>query len=102
MGHTTTGTTIATWGNSEAVRIPQAVLKAAGFKKGDRVLVKAAGQGRIELVQATFKKAHRHVVPTEHLTFEQLFQGYTGGRINDSDAWPDYAPTQAEKDVWSD
>lgn len=102
MRHTTTGTTIASWGNSEAVRIPRNVLNAAGLKKGDRVLVTASGQGRIELVRATFKKAHRHVVPTEHITFEQLFQGYVGGRIDDTNAWPDYVPTQAEKDAWSD
>jgi antitoxin MazE len=42
-------TQVAKWGNSLAVRIPQAIVRAAGLTEGDRLSLDLAGDGSIVL-----------------------------------------------------
>lgn len=42
---------VARWGNSLAVRLPKALVKALDLKPGDAVEVVAAAPGRIELAR---------------------------------------------------
>ena len=42
-------TQVAKWGNSLAVRIPQAIVKEARLAEGDRLLLDLAGDGSIVL-----------------------------------------------------
>lgn len=45
-------TQIARWGNSLAVRLPRAVVRAAGFQEGDRVELQVDENGTVVLVPA--------------------------------------------------
>ncbi|MDO4289978.1 MAG: AbrB/MazE/SpoVT family DNA-binding domain-containing protein [Eggerthellaceae bacterium] len=97
-------TKVSSWGNSEAVRIPKSILRAAGLSSGDDVDVVVNESGNIELVP--MERAHRRVRPVRGVTYETLFSGYKGDPIADSQrAWPD-APNGvdgmvgAEKAAW--
>lgn len=95
-------TNIATWGNSEAIRIPKALLAVSGLKPGDRVQLRTVAEGRIEVVRVPRQQAHRHVRPTRHVTFDELFAEYEGGRLDNLGAWPEAEMTPAEREPWSD
>jgi len=95
----TATTTIASWGNSEAIRIPRGMLQLAGFSKGDPVIIELNSRGNLEI--RLVKDGHRHVEPTPGVTFAKLFEGYEGGRENTSDPLPDDEPMGAERDAWS-
>ena len=43
---------LAQWGNSLAVRIPKPVAAAAKMQRGDRLEIKVAGPGAIQIVAA--------------------------------------------------
>lgn len=43
---------VARWGNSLALRIPAAVVRALDLKEGDEVVVDVAGARRMELTRA--------------------------------------------------
>lgn len=43
---------IAKWGNSLAVRLPQAVVEAMGLKEGDEVRLNPAGEKSFEIARA--------------------------------------------------
>lgn len=45
-------TNLARWGNSLAVRLPRAVVRAAGFQEGDRVELHVEENGTVVLVPA--------------------------------------------------
>ncbi|WP_165171025.1 AbrB/MazE/SpoVT family DNA-binding domain-containing protein [Adlercreutzia sp. ZJ242] len=91
-------TRISSWGNSEAVRIPKGILKAAGLSAGDDVDVAVNERGNIELVPK--ERAHRRVRPARHVTYESLFAGYEGdARADSACAWPD-AMAGAEGRAW--
>jgi antitoxin MazE len=47
--HMPNDTQVAKWGNSLAVRIPQAIVKEARLSEGDRLLLDLAGDGSIVL-----------------------------------------------------
>ena len=93
-------TTVATWGNSEAMRIPRSILKRAGLSSGDRVDFELNSNGHLEIVPASTE--HRRIRPVHKTTFQELFSGYTGGRLNNADAWAesDDTPIGAEQDAW--
>lgn len=91
-------TTIATWGNSEAVRIPREILRITGLGKGDRVSVQVNEKGCIEI--APKPREHRRVAPARGITYDALFKNYTGGRLENAGAWPDDSLVGAEKDAW--
>lgn len=95
-------TAIATWGNSEAVRIPRDVLKTAGLRKGDRVNLSLNAAGRIEIVPAA--REHRRVRPAKNITFETLFDGYDASSVEaaSTGAWPSDDLVGAEWEAWSE
>ena len=94
-------TTVATWGNSEAVRIPRALLNAAGLKKGDRVCIEFDSARCLRIYPAPAPSGHRRVAPARGASFEELFKEYEGGRPAASDAWPTDVLEGAERDAWS-
>lgn len=60
-------TTIRKWGNSQAVRIPKAVLEKAGLRENDRVEI------RVE-------NSYLLIIPVKrHLTLPERAAGYAGG-----------------------
>lgn len=90
-------TTIAVWGNSEAIRVPKEILRRAGLSKGDSVDFQVNEQGHIEVVP---HKAYRAGVRRRRLTFNDLFSGYTGEPLDNQDPWGDEAFVGSEKDAW--
>ena len=94
-------TTIATWGNSEAVRIPRAVLRQAGLRSGDEVSVRVGEGGCIEIVPS--RAAHRRVAPERGVTFDTLFPGFDPktSTAYRGQAWPDDDLVGAEWDAWA-
>lgn len=91
-------TRISSWGNSEAVRIPKGILKAAGLSSGDDVGVSINERGNIELVPK--QRAHRRIRPARHVTYASLFASYEGDAMADSAcAWPDDM-AGVEKRAW--
>jgi antitoxin MazE len=92
-------TAIAQWGNSDAVRIPADKLRRVGLRRGDLVEVAVNQQGHLEIIP--IQEAHRRIVPREKVSFEELFKGYSGGRLDNSHAWPDEEMVGAETDAWS-
>ncbi|MBQ9068901.1 MAG: AbrB/MazE/SpoVT family DNA-binding domain-containing protein [Eggerthellaceae bacterium] len=91
-------TAIAQWGNSEAVRIPQPVLRLANLKRGDQVTAEVNERGNIELIPV--ERAHRRVLPKRGVTFETLFAGYDASRTAPSEQWPTDDMLGAEWDAW--
>ena len=94
-------TTVATWGNSEAVRIPRTLLQAAGLKKGDKVCIEYDSARCLRIYPVPEPAEHRRVSPASQVTFASLFDGYEGGRLQGADAWPEGALEGAERDAWS-
>lgn len=97
---------IAAWGNSLAVRIPKEVLEQVGLRREDVVDIVVNDAGHIEIIPVEVK--HRRGIPTPGVTFESLFEGYTGGpqKIRDDqgkplDPWIDEGFYGAEWEVWS-
>ena len=93
-------TTIGTWGNSEAIRLPRAILRLAELGKGDRVALEVNERGNIEISPAG--QTHRKVAPKRGVSFASLFKGYeapaaTGG----NGAWPNDDLVGAEWDAWA-
>jgi len=50
-------TTIKKWGNSQAIRLPKAILETASIKENEQVQI-LAEQGKIVIVQSRNKRAH--------------------------------------------
>lgn len=91
-------TKVASWGNSEAVRIPKGLLRSAGLASGDEVNVSVNERGNIEIMPEA--KAHRRVRAARGVTYESLFDGYTGGAaLGEACDWPDVM-VGAEKRSW--
>lgn len=97
-----TTTKIATWGNSDAIRIPRSLLAATGLRAGDQVELTTTPRGGIEINRLVPTQPHRHVRPKNHVTFEDLFAEYDGGRLDNVDAWPQDEMTPTERRSWSD
>ena len=91
-------TAIASWGNSEAVRLPRELMRSVGLRRGDKVNVVVNEAGRLELVPE--KGEHRRSVPAKNITFETLFADYDGRKFEAS-AWPSDDLMGAEWDAWS-
>lgn len=102
MQATAAKTTIATWGNSEAVRIPKYLLDMAELHRGDEVFIEFVSRGQLGVRRAV-PSEHRHVMPSKRLTFDDLFRGYTGSRLDNGDTWgdADEHATPAEQRAWS-
>ncbi len=64
-----TQATIIRWGNSQGIRLPKAVLQAAGMRTHDQVDINVQGK-TITLTLAEKK-----------MTLDDLFEGYEGGYI---------------------
>ena len=47
---------VSKWGNSLAIRLPAAVVKALGLKEGDDVILHAAGKRSLEIEKAPSTK----------------------------------------------
>lgn len=91
-------TTVARWGNSEALRIPKEQLRLAGLERGDEVELLVNERGHLEIVpKQTFRSGRRR----RAVTFDELFKGYSGGRQNAPSPWMDDDLVGAEKDAWS-
>ncbi len=91
-------TAVATWGNSNAVRIPHALLKKAGLKKGDVVDLAINDKGRIEIIPEA--KTHRVVQPKAGVTFQSLFSGFEGPCSPPETIWLDDDFVGAEREAW--
>lgn len=92
-------TKISTWGNSDAVRIPCAILRAVGLLSGDDVELVVNERNNIEIVPAG--KSHRSVRPKRGVTFDALFSGYESQRQPIAPAWPDDDMMGAELKAWA-
>ena len=91
-------TTIAPWGNSEAVRLPKEQLRLAGLEKGDEVDVLVNERGHLELVpKNTFRSGKRR----RRVTFDELFKGYSGTGLVSENPWKSDELIGSEKDAWS-
>ena len=90
-------TTISSWGNSEAIRMPKEMLRQVGLRQGDVVDFEINERGHLEIVP---KKTYREGVRRRRLTFNDLFKGYSGKPLNNEDAWGDESFIGAEKDAW--
>lgn len=94
-------TKISSWGNSDAVRIPQSLLRVAGLSSGDSVRIVVNERNNIELVREA--SPHRRVKPLRGVTFESLFGGpfpdvsQRGG----GSPWPDDGFVGSELEAWS-
>lgn len=92
-------TNIASWGNSEAVRIPKSVLRAIGLSAGDGVRIGTTARGSIELVPV--KRDHRCVQPKRGVTFESLFGNSYPDPVDSGPAWPTEDMAGVELEAWS-
>lgn len=91
-------TTISSWGNSEAVRIPKSILRAAGLHAGDKVNISADAQGRIAITPA--RQEHRRVKPQSGVNYSTLFANYEPAYLP-ADPWPTEHMYGAEFDSWA-
>lgn len=91
-------TTISSWGNSEAVRIPKDILRTLGLSAGDKVNVSINSHGAIDI--APEDTVHRRVKPLAGVTFASLFDGYDAPVLGQSSAWPDDDMVGAEMEAW--
>ena len=90
-------TTISSWGNSEAIRIPKSILRSVGLRAGDKVNVGADSQGRIAITPA--QTEHRRVRPQPGISYATLFSDYDPAHIP-TGQWPDDHMRGAEFDSW--
>ena len=63
-------TSIQRWGNSNAVRLPKAILDTLNMRESDRVEIIAEKQ------QIVIRPAKR-----KYASLDELFEGYTGGYV---------------------
>lgn len=94
-------TTVGMWGNAEAIRLPRAIMRKVGLRKGDRVGLSVTQDGRIEIAKEP-AETHRHILPSRRVTFDDLFRDYEGGRLPDCTGWPDNDLVGAEARAWSE
>lgn len=92
-------TNIASWGNSEAVRIPKSLLRSVGLSAGDSVRIATTERGVIEI--APIRREHRRVQPKRGITFDSLFEGYEPARQNTAAPWPTDDMLGTELEAWS-
>ena len=95
-------TKIAPWGNSDAVRIPRAILKQAGLATGDLVDIKINERSNIEITRK--QKAHRCVKPARGITFDSLFASYQKEKLesaSETEGWPTDNMVGAEFESWA-
>ena len=92
-------TKISTWGNSDAVRIPCAILRAVGLLSGDDVELIVNERNNIEIIPA--RKSHRSVRPKRGVTFDTLFSNYESQEHGAAPAWPDDEMVGAELEAWA-
>jgi len=91
-------TTIAPWGNSEAIRLPKEQLRLVGLERGDEVDLLVNERGHLEIVpKKTFRCGRRR----RKVTFDELFKDYGGARLESESPWEDDTLVGAEKDAWS-
>jgi len=84
--------TIQKWGNSQAIRLPKAVLETASIKENEQVHILA------ERNQIIIKKSRKH---REHIPLAERLKDWNGQpyELNDEDkAWLDLEPVGDE--VW--
>lgn len=93
-------TKIASWGNSDAIRIPRAILKGDGLSSGDGVDMVLNERNNIEIIPKT--RQYRRVKPMRGITFDSLFAGYDPSETgnNMSFGWPDDNMVGAEFEAW--
>ncbi|WP_432762723.1 AbrB/MazE/SpoVT family DNA-binding domain-containing protein [Adlercreutzia murintestinalis] len=89
---------ISSWGNSAAIRLPKSLLGAAGLRLGDKVNISTNAAGNIEIAPA--QKEHRHVRPEPGITYETLFAHYAPANLP-TDQWPNDDLIGAEYEAWS-
>ena len=93
-------TKIAPWGNSDAIRIPRAILKRAGLATGDSVDIVVNERNNIEVRHK--KKTHRCVKPARGITFDSLFASYQEGESAAvSEGWPNEDMVGSEFESWT-
>ena len=94
-------TTVAAWGNSDAIRIPKGLMQQAGLHRGDTVVLQVNEPGSLELRRCEdARQEHRRVRPKRDVRFEELFAGYTGGQLDNTRAWPQDELQGAERGAW--
>jgi len=84
--------TIQKWGNSQAIRLPKAILETASISENEKVHILA------ERNQIIIKKSRKH---REHIPLAERLKDWSGQpyELNDEDkAWLDLEPVGDE--VW--
>lgn len=90
-------TTISTWGNSEAIRVPKEILRKVGLSQGDVVDFAVNERGRLEIIpQLNCREGSRR----KRVTFNELFHDYDGPPLHNEDPWGDETFVSAEKEAW--
>ena len=85
-------TTIQKWGNSQAIRLPKAILETARIKENEQVQI-LAEQGKIVIVKSRSKR--------EHIPLAERLKDWSGKpyELNNEDKeWLDMKPVGYE--VW--
>lgn len=67
--------TIQKWGNSNALRLPKALLEAIGMKENDRV----------ELIQGADTITIKKTMPVQHKTLEERLTAFYGKPVSQID-----------------
>jgi len=91
-GADTMHATIKKWGNSQAIRLPKAVLETASIKENEQVRILA------ERNQIIIKKSRKH---REHITLAERLKDWNGQLydLNDEDeSWLELEP--AGNETW--
>lgn len=87
---------VSSWGNSQGVRIPKAVLAEAGISVGDSIEIMVTDEGFIQI-----SKAHRQVPADRSVTLSSLVgEGPEAVPTNDGKAWPTDNLVGAEREAW--
>ena len=94
-------TTIGTWGDSEAIRLPQALLKLLDLHKGGKVSWDVNERANIEI--APVPAQHRRVTAKHGVMFDSLFRDYDPNSTLETApaAWPNDDLVGAEWDAWA-
>ena len=90
-------TTIASWGNSEAVRLPKEQLRLVGLGKGDIVDFIVNERGHLEIVpEQTFRQGQRR----RKVSFDELFKDFEVVNTPREDPWGDDGFVGDEEKAW--
>lgn len=91
-----TTATLSKWGTGQGVHVSKKVMEKARVKLGDSCEVTTAPG----IITLDFTKGAHRDVRREPVTFEEVFDGWSGSRKSVSDPWASAGNVGAEKELW--